>query len=60
MNGNTWTITFNCPDWEVKNMRFCATTKQLIEMTRNHEFHKMINGSWVEGALISYAEAGPT
>ena len=27
-------------------------------MTKNEKFQKMINGSWVEGALISCVEAG--
>tara|TARA_Y100001933_G_C18510757_1_gene360637 strand:- start:80 stop:268 length:189 start_codon:yes stop_codon:yes gene_type:complete len=56
MTEKPWTITFRCPDWLEEEVTLTATSKQMLEATRNQDFYELIEGSWVESALVSYGE----
>lgn len=56
MTNQNWIMTFNSPEWQVKEFSVSLTSEQMLELTRLPEFYELIEGSWVEGALVATGE----
>jgi len=57
MENSLWQIRISHPDYCPDPQIFPVTTDQLNNMTRDLEFSKIIDGSYVMGGLISAVEA---